>query len=90
MRPRAWSAVVSYVGASVRQCRERKGWRQDDLARLARLERAVVARIEQGQNKTLPLREVWAVALALGVRAIDLLPADPPRGPKKGPPPAAA
>jgi len=77
-RPRPWSSVLRYVAAGIRESREKRGWRQDDLARLAQLERGAVARLEQGRNASLPLRELWAVARALGVRVCDLLPPDLP------------
>lgn len=73
-RMRAWEHVLGYVAGAVRDARTYRGWRQDDLVRLACLHRGAIARLEQGRDSSLPLRTLWAVATALGYRVEDLLP----------------
>ena len=58
-------------GRAVRALRLRRAWRQEDLARAARVGRSIVARIERGVGDTVPLRKLEAVAHALGAR-VDL------------------
>lgn len=60
------------IGQRVRAARERKDWRQEDLARESGLARANVARLESG--RTVPkLPTLERVARALGLRTDDLL-----------------
>ncbi len=59
---------VRRVGRAVRALRIRRGWRQEDLARQARLARSVVGRVERGEQAGLTLDAVAAVAEALGAR----------------------
>src|SRR3954454_11939372 len=54
------------VSRAVRALRIRRGWRQADLAREAKLSRSVVGRIERGQRAGVTLDAVDAVAEALG------------------------
>jgi transcriptional regulator with XRE-family HTH domain len=61
------------VSRAVRALRMRRGWRQADLAREAKLSRSVVGRIERSELEGLTLDAVGAVAHALGATvAIDL------------------
>lgn len=65
------------IGQRVRAARERKDWRQEDLARESGLARANVARLETGSVvPKLPTLE--RVARALGLRTDDLLKAPAP------------
>lgn len=60
------------IGQRVRASRERKNWRQEDLARESGLARANVARLESGRVvPKLPTLE--RVARALGLKTGDLL-----------------
>lgn len=60
------------IGQRVRAARERKDWRQEDLARESGIARANIARLETGRVVSkLPTLE--RVARALGMRTDDLL-----------------
>ena len=61
------------VGAILRAMRIRRGLRQVDVARLARVSDVTVSRIEHGRFDALSLRAIRAVARALDVR-VDLAP----------------
>jgi transcriptional regulator with XRE-family HTH domain len=71
------------VADSIREGRDRRGWRREDLARLAQVEVGALGRLELAQNVTLPLRELWKVSRALGVRVCDLLPPELPPGDRR-------
>ena len=43
------------VGAAIRSIRQRKRWRQEDLATKARVSRSTVGRIERGALSNVPL-----------------------------------
>jgi transcriptional regulator with XRE-family HTH domain len=58
-------------GRGIRALRQRRGWRQDDLANESGLSQAVVSRIELGQIESIPLFKLVAVARALGA-SLDL------------------
>jgi transcriptional regulator with XRE-family HTH domain len=60
------------LGATYRAVRIRRGWRQEDVAREAKVSRTTVARIEQGGAGSLTLRTLDAVARALDV-GLDLV-----------------
>jgi transcriptional regulator with XRE-family HTH domain len=55
-------------GRSLRALRRRRGWRQDDLALVARVSRPTISRIELGRADRLTIATVEAVANALGAR----------------------
>jgi transcriptional regulator with XRE-family HTH domain len=59
-------------GSVVRAVRQRRGWRQRDLAARAGISDATVSRIERGHLDTLSIRTIRIVASALDVR-VDLL-----------------
>lgn len=59
-------------GLGVRALRQRRGWRQEDLARRAGVSRGVVGRIESGRLDGVPHGKIVLVARALDARA-DLL-----------------
>ena len=54
------------VGSALRALRIRRGWRQVDLARQARLSRETVAQIERGNSATVSLGAIRSAADALG------------------------
>jgi transcriptional regulator with XRE-family HTH domain len=56
------------VGAAIRSIRQRKRWRQEDLATKARVSRSTVGRIERGALSNVPLGTIRMVALALDAR----------------------
>jgi transcriptional regulator with XRE-family HTH domain len=56
------------LGRFFRALRIRRGWRQKDLGRLARVSRSVIVRIEGGQADTIAPRRLARVAQALGAR----------------------
>jgi transcriptional regulator with XRE-family HTH domain len=56
------------IGAAVRAIRVRKGWRQVDLGRRARVSPPVIGRIERGDAASVPLGKLRRVAGALGAR----------------------
>jgi transcriptional regulator with XRE-family HTH domain len=56
------------LGRQVRALRRRRGWRQLDLGRAARLSRARISRVELGHADELTLASLEAVAKALGAR----------------------
>jgi transcriptional regulator with XRE-family HTH domain len=58
-------------GAAIRRVRQRRGWRQVDLARKAGVSPTTISRVERGHARTLTLELVRAVAAALEVR-VDL------------------
>lgn len=56
------------LGSALRALRIRRGWRQVDLARRARLSRQMVGRIERGEAGSLPINTVRRASDALGAR----------------------
>lgn len=56
------------VGSAFRALRIRKGWRQADLARKARLSREMISRIERGGAASVPVGSMRRLAEALGAR----------------------
>jgi transcriptional regulator with XRE-family HTH domain len=56
------------LGAAARAIRQRKGWRQQDLALRAGVSRSTVGRIERGSSSRVPLGELRRVAQALDAR----------------------
>lgn len=60
------------IGHIVRTLRMRQGWRQDDLARRAKVSRSTVARIERGQLRGVSVDRIRRVLEALNAR-LDLL-----------------
>jgi transcriptional regulator with XRE-family HTH domain len=57
-------------GRGIRALRQRRGWRQEDLATAAGVSRSVVARVEQGRGDRAPFTTLQRVAAALGARVI--------------------
>lgn len=56
------------MGLVVKTLRQRKRWRQEDLARLARVSRQLVGRIEAGRIDGVDVRRLRRVAGAVGAR----------------------
>jgi transcriptional regulator with XRE-family HTH domain len=54
------------VSRAVRALRIRRGWRQEDLAREAKLSRSIVGRVERAELDGLSVHALDAVAVALG------------------------
>jgi ribosome-binding protein aMBF1 (putative translation factor) len=63
--------VLKSFGDRVREVRLQKGLSQEDLARLAKIDRSYIGGIERGQRNA-GVRNVWRIADALGVSAADL------------------
>ena len=61
------------VGATFRAARIKRKWRQEDVARAARVSRGSVSRVERGHVDTLSLRTTRAIAAVLDIR-LELLP----------------
>ena len=59
-------------GATIRRVRQRRGWREQDLADRAGVSQSVVSRIERGLIRSQSLDTLRAVAAALEIR-VDLL-----------------
>lgn len=56
------------IGRAIRLLRQRRGWRQQDLADRAAVSRWAVAEVEAGRGEELPLRSLRAMTHALGSR----------------------
>lgn len=56
------------IGAAIRSIRQRRRWRQSDLAAKAGVSRSALGRIERGALSSLPLRAIRKVAGALDAR----------------------
>jgi len=56
------------IGAALRAIRTRKGWRQIDLARRARVSPPVIGRIERGGAASVPIGKLRRIASTLGAR----------------------
>jgi transcriptional regulator with XRE-family HTH domain len=61
---------VVRFGRGIRALRQRIGWRQDDLAREARVSRSAVGRIERGRADRVTVAALDRVAAALDARVI--------------------
>jgi len=57
-------------GRGIRALRQRRGWRQEDLAAAAGVSRGVVARVEQGRGDRLPVATLEKIAGAVGARVV--------------------
>ena len=70
MRPRGDTAAVDdqQIGAAIRTIRQRRRWRQRDLAAKANVSRSTLGRIERGTLSTVPLGTIRKVARALDAR----------------------
>ncbi len=67
-----WRRFMAHVGVAISEERRSRGWTQAQLAQRAGLHRGAIARVEQGSG--VPLRVLWLVARAFGLRAGALLP----------------
>jgi transcriptional regulator with XRE-family HTH domain len=56
------------IGVALRAIRIRKGWRQTDLARRARVSESVIGRIERGDAASVAIGKLRRVASTLGAR----------------------
>jgi transcriptional regulator with XRE-family HTH domain len=61
------------VGSMIRTARQRKGWRQQELAEAGHVARATVSRVERGHFGSLPLDTIRAICAGLDIR-LDLQP----------------
>jgi transcriptional regulator with XRE-family HTH domain len=59
-------------GSAIRSVRQRRGWRQSDLAKRAGVSASTVSRLERGHPGTFSLTTIRAVASALDIR-VDLV-----------------
>lgn len=57
-------------GRGIRALRQRRGWRQEDLAAAANVSRGVVARVEQGRGDRVPVATLEKIAGAVGGRVV--------------------
>lgn len=55
-------------GRGLRELRQRRGWRQEDLASAAGVSRGVIARVEQGRADRIPHATLSRIAAPLGAR----------------------
>jgi transcriptional regulator with XRE-family HTH domain len=63
--------VLKSFGERVRAIRTLKGLSQEELARLAKIDRTYIGGIERGERNA-GIKNVWRIADALGVPAADL------------------
>ncbi|MBX3358408.1 MAG: helix-turn-helix transcriptional regulator [Phycisphaeraceae bacterium] len=63
--------VLKSFGKRVREIRGQKGLSQEELARLAKIDRTYIGGIERGERNA-GIKNVWRIADALGVPAADL------------------
>jgi transcriptional regulator with XRE-family HTH domain len=63
--------VLKAFGERVREIRAQKGLSQEELARLAKIDRTYIGGIERGE-RNLGIKNVHRIADALGVPAADL------------------
>lgn len=63
--------VLRSFGERVREIRTLKGLSQEELARLAKIDRTYIGGIERGERNA-GIKNVWRIADALGVPAADL------------------
>ncbi len=57
----------------IRAARQRKGWRQQELAEAGHVARATISRVERGHFGSLPLDTIRAICAGLDIR-LDLQP----------------
>lgn len=63
--------VLKEFGVRVRAIRAQRGLSQEDLARLAKIDRTYIGGIERGERNA-GIKNIWRIADALGVSAADL------------------
>jgi transcriptional regulator with XRE-family HTH domain len=63
--------VLKSFGERMREIRTLKGLSQEELARLAKIDRTYIGGIERGERNA-GIKNVWRIADALGVPAADL------------------
>lgn len=63
--------VLKSFGERVREIRTFKGLSQEELARLAKIDRTYIGGIERGERNA-GIKNVWRIADALGIPAADL------------------
>jgi transcriptional regulator with XRE-family HTH domain len=63
--------VLKLFGERVREIRMLRGLSQEELARLAKIDRTYIGGIERGERNA-GIKNVWRIADALGVPAADL------------------
>jgi transcriptional regulator with XRE-family HTH domain len=64
---------VTPIKLRLRELRERKGWSQAKLGRLAGVSASTINRAERGETRTLSLGNLEKLATALGVQPGSLL-----------------
>ncbi len=63
--------VLKSFGERVREIRAQKSLSQEELARIAKIDRTYIGGIERGE-RNVGIKNVWRIAEALGVSAADL------------------
>ena len=63
--------VLKFFGERVREARLQRGLSQEELARLAKIDRTYIGGIERGERNA-GIKNVWRIADALGMPAADL------------------
>ncbi len=63
--------VLKKFGERVREIRLQKGLSQEELARIAKIDRTYIGGIERGE-RNVGIRNVYRIATALGIPAADL------------------
>lgn len=63
--------VLKDFGRRVRECRMRRGLSQEELGRLAKIDRTYIGGIERGE-RNVGIKNVWRIADSLEVPAADL------------------
>ncbi len=71
--PDAVEAFVAEIGRRVAERRRARGWTQAQLAQAAGMPASAVGVIERGDREAYVSR-LWALADALGIRMVDLVP----------------
>jgi transcriptional regulator with XRE-family HTH domain len=74
--PRGGNSFVPLDKVKLRRARYAAGMTLDDLATAAPIDKAHLSRLENGWRQTTP-RKLAALARALGVKPIDLMPDEP-------------
>lgn len=67
------SIIIKETARRIKEIRERKGLRAEEIAKMAGMHRATYYRYEAGDGKSMKLDKLRAIADALGVAPVDLV-----------------